>query len=152
VIERTREESFAVLSGDDGLTLPVCSVGGTGTISVTANVEPRRCVELVDAALADDYARARAVHHELGELFRALFVETNPVPVKEAMAIRGYGPARLRPPLSELSEENREYLEGVLADLSGSADPDGEESSGEGEGSGDAADPDDPESEQGVDR
>ncbi|PSQ18571.1 4-hydroxy-tetrahydrodipicolinate synthase [Halobacteriales archaeon QS_8_69_26] len=126
VVERTRDESFSVLSGDDGLTLSICSVGGTGTISVAANVEPRRCVELVDAALADEYARARRVHHDLGDLFRALFVETNPIPVKEAMAIRGYGPARLRPPLSRLSEENREYLEGILADLSGEREGDAE--------------------------
>jgi len=88
-----------VLSGDDALTLPTISVGGTGTISVAANIEPERTCAMVGAALDGDYARARNLHHELGPLFRGLFVETNPIPVKEAMQIRGYGPARMRSPL-----------------------------------------------------
>jgi 4-hydroxy-tetrahydrodipicolinate synthase len=117
VCERTREEDFAVLSGDDPLTLPIQSVGGTGVISVTANVEPERMCALVDAANRDDYARARELHHELGPLFRQLFVETNPIPVKEAMGIRGYGPARVRPPLTRLSEEHVAALREILADL-----------------------------------
>ncbi len=124
IVERTRGESFAVLSGDDALTLPILSVGGAGTISVAANVEPHRTVELVEAALAGEYDRARRVHHELGALFRALFVETNPVPVKAAMAIRGYGPERVRPPLSGIAPDNREHLQGLLADLSGGDPPD----------------------------
>jgi 4-hydroxy-tetrahydrodipicolinate synthase len=117
VIERTREESFAVLSGDDGMTLPIISTGGDGVISVAANVEPRRMGRLVHAALEGDFATARARHHELGPLFRALFAETNPIPVKEAMAIRGYGPGTLRPPLTRLSEGPRERLLEVLAAL-----------------------------------
>ncbi|WP_435344780.1 4-hydroxy-tetrahydrodipicolinate synthase [Haloarchaeobius sp. HRN-SO-5] len=126
VVERTRDEDFAVLSGDDGLTLPTCSVGGVGTISVAANVEPERTCALVGAALAGDYERARALHHELGPLFRALFWETNPIPVKEAMRIRGYGPAHLRSPLSRLSEEYVEPLADVLAALEEDADYDDE--------------------------
>jgi len=63
VIERTRDEAFSVLSGDDGLTLPVASIGGTGTISVVANVEPERSCAMVGAALSGDYGRARALHH-----------------------------------------------------------------------------------------
>ncbi|SIR95830.1 4-hydroxy-tetrahydrodipicolinate synthase [Natronorubrum thiooxidans] len=117
IAERTADEEFAVLSGDDALTLPVVSVGGTGTISVSANIEPERTCALVNAALDGDYDRARAIHHELGPLFRALFVETNPIPVKEAMEIRGYGPARMRSPLTRLAEEYRDELEAVLADL-----------------------------------
>ncbi|QCJ47738.1 MULTISPECIES: 4-hydroxy-tetrahydrodipicolinate synthase [Haloprofundus] len=117
VVERTQEEEFSVLSGDDGLTLPVLSVGGAGTISVVANVEPERTVELVSAALDGDYARARGIHHELGPLTRQLFVETNPIPVKEAMAMRGYGPADLRAPLTRLSEEHRQRLRELLDDL-----------------------------------
>jgi len=128
IAERTVDREFSVLSGDDALTLPICSVGGTGAISVAANVEPERTRELVHAALAGEYGRARALHHELGELFRALFVETNPVPVKAAMEIRGYGPGRLREPLTAIDEENREYVERVLADLAG-------------DGSGDRTDP-----------
>ena len=114
IVERTRDERFAVLSGDDALTLPTVSVGGRGTISVAANVEPERICAMVGAALSGDDERARRIHHELGDLFRALFVETNPVPVKEAMRIRGDGPARLRSPLTRLSEEHRDYVQDVL--------------------------------------
>ena len=117
ICERTRDEDFQVLAGNDGETLPILSVGGRGAISVAANVEPERLVDLVDDALADDYAAARERHHELGPLFRALFVETNPIPVKAAMAIRGHGNGNVRPPLTEIGPENREHLESVLADL-----------------------------------
>ncbi len=117
ICERTRTEAFAVLSGDDALTLPILSLGGTGTISVAANVEPARVSAMVGAALEGDYDRAREFHHELGPLYRALFAETNPAPVKEAMAIRGYGPAEMRPPLTRVGQETRDLLEPVLADL-----------------------------------
>jgi len=117
IVERTREEDFSVLSGDDGMTLPMLSTGAHGCISVTANIEPERTCAMVGAAVAGDYERARAIHHELGPLFRALFVETNPIPVKEAMRIRGYGPAHLRQPLTRLSAEHIDRLEAVLADL-----------------------------------
>jgi len=117
IIERTREEDFAVLSGDDGMTLPVVAAGGTGCISVAANVEPRRCVGLVHAALDGDLGRARELHHELGPLFRGLFFETNPIPVKAAMAMRGYAPEHLRSPLSPLAAEYREELQSILDEL-----------------------------------
>ncbi|MGZ0745572.1 4-hydroxy-tetrahydrodipicolinate synthase [Haloparvum sp. AD34] len=119
VVERTRDEQFSVLSGDDGMTLPVLSVGGTGTISVTANVEPERFCAMVGSALAGDYERARDLHHELGPLMRMLFVETNPIPVKEAMHIRGMGGPSLRSPLTRLSEEHREDLADLLAEYEG---------------------------------
>ncbi|WP_135364115.1 4-hydroxy-tetrahydrodipicolinate synthase [Halosimplex halophilum] len=117
IVERTRDTDLDVLSGDDGMTLPMLSVGGTGAISVAANVEPERTCAMVGAALAGDYERAREIHHRLGPLFRELFVETNPIPVKEAMQIRGYGPARMRSPLTRLSEEYRDDLQAVLDDL-----------------------------------
>lgn len=117
VVERTREENFSVLSGDDALTLPMLSIGATGTISVAANVFPQRVSRMVDAALDGQYGTAREIHAELGPLFRALFCETNPVPVKEAMAQLEYGPSRLRSPLSPLSEDHRERLSAVLEDL-----------------------------------
>ncbi|AJF26503.1 4-hydroxy-tetrahydrodipicolinate synthase [Haloarcula sp. CBA1115] len=117
IIERTRDEDFAVLSGDDGMTLPMLSVGGTGCISVSANIEPERTCAMVGAALSGDFERARAIHHELGPLFRAMFVETNPIPVKEAMRIRGYGPAHLRSPLTRLSDEHLDHLRDVLVTL-----------------------------------
>ena len=115
VIERTRDEEFSVVSGDDGLTLPVLSIGGSGTISVVANVEPERSCAMVGAALSGDYDRARALHHELSPLVRELFAETNPIPVKEAMHVRGHGGPHVRPPLSRLSEDRREALRELLA-------------------------------------
>ena len=121
IIERTRDEDFTILSGDDGMTLPVLSVGGHGAISVAANVEPERTCAMVGAAVAGDYERARTIHHELGPLFRHLFVETNPIPVKEAMRIRGYGPAHMRQPLTRLTEANVDRMEAILAELENAA-------------------------------
>jgi len=129
VIERTRDQDFAILSGDDGLTLPTLSVGGHGAISVVANVEPERTCAMVGAALEDDYAFARAIHHELGALTRQLFVETNPIPIKAAMEIRGYAPGRIRSPLTELSDQHREELAALLAELDG--EPAAPEAAGE---------------------
>ncbi|MFW6436452.1 MAG: 4-hydroxy-tetrahydrodipicolinate synthase [Halococcoides sp.] len=123
IVERTRNDEFVVLSGDDGLTVPMLSIGATGAISVVANLEPERTCAMVGAARAGDFDRARALHHELGPLMRALFVETNPIPVTEAMAIRGHGSGTLRPPLTRLSERHREHLEAVLADLDGAERP-----------------------------
>ncbi len=116
IAERTREESFGVLSGNDGETLPILSVGGRGCISVAANVEPERMRDLVWSALEGDHQRARQRHHELGPLFRALFWETNPIPVKAAMEIRGYGPGRLRSPLTEITPQDRDRLADLLAE------------------------------------
>jgi len=126
IVERTREAEFAVLSGDDPLTLPILSVGGTGTISVAANVEPERTCAMVGATLSGDYDRARDLHHELGPLFRALFVETNPIPVKEAMELRGHHAARLRGPLTRMDDEHRERLAAVLETLDHATDRDHE--------------------------
>ena len=118
VIERTRAETFAVLSGDDAMTLPIIATGGSGCISVSANVEPARTCAMVGAALSGDYDRAREYHHELGELFRVLFIESNPIPVKEAMEIRGhYDSGRMRSPLSRAGEATLDALRDTLADL-----------------------------------
>jgi len=117
VVERTREYDFSVLSGDDALTLPMLSVGATGTISVAANVEPERTVAMVHSALEGDLEAARDLHHELGPLFRELFVETNPIPVKAAVAMRGNCGPTIRPPLSRLAEEHRESLRTMLEEL-----------------------------------
>jgi len=118
VIERTRTENFSVLSGDDPVTLPILGIGGTGVISVAGNVIPEQVCELVGAALDGDYEHARDRHHELGPLFRAMFAETNPIPVKEALKMRGYGNAHFRPPLTpaedEIRDDLRVLLDGVL--------------------------------------
>ncbi|WP_330631228.1 4-hydroxy-tetrahydrodipicolinate synthase [Halocatena halophila] len=117
IIEYTRAENFAVLSGDDAMTVPLCSIGASGCISVGANVVPERLTAMVHAALDGDFDTARTLHHELGELFRLLFVETNPIPVVAAMAYCGYAPERVRSPLSTLSDEHRPALESALESL-----------------------------------
>ncbi|CAG0973372.1 4-hydroxy-tetrahydrodipicolinate synthase [Myxococcaceae bacterium] len=110
-------ESFTVLSGDDSLTLPLLSIGGQGVISTTSNVAPSEMVSLVRAFRAGDAGRARDVHHRLLPLFDALFVETNPIPVKAALAMLGLCRDEMRLPLTGLSAPNRERLAVVLKDL-----------------------------------
>jgi 4-hydroxy-tetrahydrodipicolinate synthase len=117
VVERTRDESFSVLSGEDGLNLPLLAVGATGCISVTANVEPGRVVAMVEAGLDDAFGVAREHHHDLGRLSRALFAETNPIPLKAALSMRGDYPERLRSPLSRLSDPHRDEIREALAAL-----------------------------------
>jgi 4-hydroxy-tetrahydrodipicolinate synthase len=106
--------NFAVLSGDDALTLPVIAVGGCGVISTTSNVAPHRMVELVAAARAGQLARAREIHLRLLPLFDALFCETNPIPVKAALALLGMVEEEIRLPLTPLGAAKRDRLEAVL--------------------------------------
>ncbi|MFC5970455.1 4-hydroxy-tetrahydrodipicolinate synthase [Halomarina salina] len=119
ILERTQDEAFSVLSGEDGLNLPLMSMGATGCISVTANVEPERTVAMVDAALEDEFVAARQYHYDLGPLSRALFLETNPIPLKAALSMREDYPERLRSPLSRLSERHRDELREALTGLEG---------------------------------
>jgi 4-hydroxy-tetrahydrodipicolinate synthase len=107
-------EGFRVLSGDDPLTLPIVAVGGHGVISVASNAAPRAVVELVAAARRGDLARARALHLRLLPLFDALFCETNPIPVKAALALLGWIDDEIRLPLTPLGAANRERLRAVL--------------------------------------
>ena len=110
------EDDFNILSGEDSLTLPIMAVGGTGVISASANVDARRMVLMVDSILNDDYTRAMELHYEMVELIRALFIETNPVPVKTAMNLMGLPSGPLRLPLVEMKEENLEILKKALKD------------------------------------
>lgn len=105
---------FAVLSGDDSLTLPIMGVGGTGIISVVSNIVPEAVAALTTACLAGDYATGRAIHLALFDLCRAMFVETNPVPVKAAAALLGYCTPDVRLPLAPLSEAARRRVENAL--------------------------------------
>jgi 4-hydroxy-tetrahydrodipicolinate synthase len=108
---------FAVLSGDDALTLPLLAVGGKGCISTSSNVAPGDMCALFDAWKAGDPAAARAIHFRLLPLFDALFCETNPIPVKAALEIMGLIDGEIRLPLTPLGDAHRERLQLVLKDL-----------------------------------
>ena len=105
---------FAVISGDDNVTLPLMSIGGAGVISVIANIVPRETAELTHAALDGDWKRARELHYRLFPLARAAFLETNPIPIKEAMAMAGMIEPEFRLPMCRMSDANRERLRAVL--------------------------------------
>ncbi len=107
---------FEVLSGDDSLTLPMMAVGAVGVISVVSNVAPARFGEMVRLARAGDFAGARRIHYELLPLMQALFLETNPIPVKTALALMGkIRRDELRLPLTPMTAANRGRLEQALA-------------------------------------
>jgi 4-hydroxy-tetrahydrodipicolinate synthase len=116
-VEIIRESDLVVLSGDDSLTLPLIAVGAKGVISVAANVVPKLMVDLVDLATAGDFCEARKLHLRLYPLFKALFVETNPIPAKAAMAMQGRIEGEIRLPLMPLSEGHREHLRSTLLEL-----------------------------------
>lgn len=105
---------FTVLSGDDSLTLPLMAVGGRGVISVVANFLPKEVVEMTHAALDGDWKRARELHWKLFPICRAMFIETNPIPVKEAMAMLGMIRAEWRLPMCPMSDANRDRLRKAL--------------------------------------
>ena len=105
---------FSVLSGDDNLTLPLLAIGGHGVVSVIANILPRETAEMVHAALEGDWKRARDLHYRLFPLARAAFLETNPIPIKEAMAMAGMLEPEFRLPMCRMSDANRERLRAIL--------------------------------------
>lgn len=107
-------DDFTVLSGDDTLTLPLTAVGARGVIAVTANLRPARMKEMVDAAVAGRAAEALAIHHELLPLMQAMTLETNPIPVKAALAMTGRIEDEIRMPLTPMTERGRKHLHGVL--------------------------------------
>ena len=105
---------ITVLSGDDSLTLPMMSVGAKGIISVSSNLIPGEMSAMVRAALEGDFAKAYAYHRKYYPFFRDQFVETNPIPIKAAMAMAGLMAEEYRLPLCELSPEHREKLAATL--------------------------------------
>ena len=109
---------FTVLSGDDSLTLPMIAVGAEGVVSVASNVIPREMSDFVRTALAGDMAAARAAHAKYWKLFHDLFIDTNPVMVKEALAMMGRVEAVFRLPLCETTGSNRETMRATLDSLS----------------------------------
>ncbi len=97
---------FALISGDDALTLPILAIGGTGVISVVANIVPRDVADMVAAFKKGDLKKAQELHYKLLPLIRAMFIETNPIPVKTAMGLMGMIEPELRLPLCHMSEDN----------------------------------------------
>lgn len=106
-----------VLSGDDGLTLPMMAVGARGVISVVSNVVPEAIVAMVTAAREGRWEDAWALHKKWYPLFTGLFLETNPIPVKAALEMAGFGPAVYRLPLCEMSAGPKEKLRAIMAGL-----------------------------------
>jgi 4-hydroxy-tetrahydrodipicolinate synthase len=115
-IKQALGSDMTVLSGDDTLTLPFMAVGAEGVISVASNLFVREIGQMVRLALANDFAKAAKVHRKLYPVFKALFIEPNPVPIKVALARAGViGAADVRPPLSEMTAANLQELTRILA-------------------------------------
>jgi 4-hydroxy-tetrahydrodipicolinate synthase len=113
-LKRLLGDNFAILSGDDSLTLPMMALGAKGVISVANNIMPREVKQMVDYALKGAFKKAREMHYYLYELFKVLFIETNPIPVKTACWALGMCEKEFRLPLCEMKPENERKLIGVL--------------------------------------
>ncbi len=109
-------KEFLLISGDDALTLPVMSIGGVGVISVVANIIPRDVADMCAAFEKGDIKRAEELHYKMLSLIKAMFVETNPIPVKAAMALMKMMGPEIRLPLCEMAEENKDKLVKALKD------------------------------------
>ncbi|MET0287144.1 MAG: 4-hydroxy-tetrahydrodipicolinate synthase [Polyangiales bacterium] len=105
---------FNVLSGDDSYTVPVLAIGGRGSISVISNLLPRQFGDLVRAGLKGDFAKAREKHYQLLPVMRALFLETNPICIKAALALTGLGSEELRLPMTRITDKTRVELKKTL--------------------------------------
>lgn len=114
---RRKPESFDILSGDDNLGLPIIALGGTGIISVASNIIPGQMEKLVKLANDGDFARARELHYQLLPLFKTLFIETNPIPVKYGVSLLGKCREIYRLPMWTMEEEKKRQMKKVLEDL-----------------------------------
>jgi 4-hydroxy-tetrahydrodipicolinate synthase len=109
-------DRLAVISGDDFTTFPMLALGGRGMISVTANIAPKATAEMYNAWDKGDIAKARQLHYKMELLNAAMFIETNPIPVKTALALMGKVDEDFRLPLCSMSPSNKEKLSAVLKD------------------------------------
>ncbi len=109
-----RPEGFLVLSGDDNLTFPLIALGGDGVISVASNIIPHTVCEMVNLALEGQWEEARKRHFQLLALFKAMFIETNPIPVKTALSMKGMMEETFRAPMCTMEPDNRKKLEAAL--------------------------------------
>lgn len=115
-IKKLCPKGFLLISGDDALTLPVLSIGGVGIISVVANIIPRDVADMCDVFLKGDVKKAQDLHYKMLSLVKAMFIETNPIPVKTAMGLMKMADSELRLPLCEMVPENKEKLVKALKD------------------------------------
>ncbi len=109
-------KNFALLSGDDALTLPLLAIGGVGIISVVANIIPKDVAELVKAWEKGDIEKTQKLHYQILPLVKAMFIETNPIPVKTALGLMGLCEGTLRLPLCEMADDNLTKLKKALKD------------------------------------
>ena len=116
-IIRTTGDKLDIISGDDTLTLPLMAIGCTGVISVTANIVPREISKMVHFALRGEMDRAKELHYKLFNLSKAMFLETNPIPVKTASGMMGLTNGKIRLPLGPLSSANKEKLREAMVDF-----------------------------------
>ncbi len=116
-IRRLCGDRLTILSGDDGLVVPIMALGGKGVIATISNVMPREMHDLAAAGLAGDFARAREIHYMMMPLIRTLFSETNPIPVKQALAFKGRCANELRMPLCPMSSLPAEKLKAAMKEL-----------------------------------
>jgi 4-hydroxy-tetrahydrodipicolinate synthase len=116
-IIKNAPSSFAVLSGDDSMTLPMMILGGKGCISVVANEVPKEFTNLCQAALKGDWDEARRLHFKLLNLMKVNFIESNPIPVKTALSMMGYMQENFRLPLVPIEDKNRPAVEKYLKEL-----------------------------------
>ncbi|MGZ4863607.1 MAG: 4-hydroxy-tetrahydrodipicolinate synthase [Halobacteriota archaeon] len=115
IIELTQDLDFCIISGDDGLTLPMMALGAKGVISVAGDIFPKQMRQLTRFCLDGNYVKAREVHYQLAPLFKALFMETNPIPIKKACDLLGLAGGPLRLPLTTMTEPNVAKLKVTLA-------------------------------------
>ena len=109
-----KKPDFSVLSGDDGLTLPMMAAGGDGVVSVVSNVAPELVTEMVTLALNGDFEKAREIHYRLTPFFKAAFIDGNPTSIKYAMNVKGLPAGGLRLPLVEVNDNAKKIIENAL--------------------------------------
>ena len=109
-IYRLCGERLSILSGEDAINFPILAAGGKGMISVTANIVPKKMGDMWDAYASGDIARARQIHYEIFDLHQIMFIETNPIPVKTALAMMGKCTEEMRLPLCSMAEANKAKL------------------------------------------
>ena len=113
----TLPKKFDVLSGDDNMTFPLMKIGGKGVISVASNIVPDKIKQLTDYALKKKFNKTEELHNKLMPLFKGIFIETNPIPIKAALAMKGMIAESYRLPICEMQAENKEKLRKILEDL-----------------------------------